>query len=299
MNIAIKQVEESLASSKNTKDLTGLEKWQLAVKYVAMRRNPEEANFLQRYRTKKELKLAHVNRSEIERQNQVTEDIEKKKKRSNENLITQMLRFKKTREHLAATREEELVPNDYQAEQAEKFEADLSKLMDVSDGEDLTESYLGNKKHKSMTSRGNLARIMESYTNSEEEQKPQNVSNVNITIESVPTLPNMSPAMSYKSLQQPIQVIEPAQSQLNVSPFLEGSILPAICKSPQAEMNEKKYNALSQQSSEMFKLRDKKNLKKAPLRYKPSKGDCSSTSPIKFQAPDQSEWPYNKLEYIE
>ena len=83
-----------------------------------------------------------------------------------------MLRFKKTREHLAATREEELVPNDYQAEQAEKFEADLSKLMDVSDGEDLTESYLGNKKHKSMTSRGNLARIMESYTNSEEELKP-------------------------------------------------------------------------------------------------------------------------------
>ena len=114
-----------------------------------------------------------------------------------------MLRLKKTREHLSASREEELVPTDYQGDQVKQFEADLSKLMDVSDGEDLTEVYLGSKNHKSMTSRGNLARIMESYNNSDEEEKVQNVTaeNENITtIESSPTLPKMSPVMSYKSL---------------------------------------------------------------------------------------------------
>ena len=49
MNFAIKQVEETLAANNNKLELTGLEKWQLAVKYVAMRRNPEAVNFLGRY----------------------------------------------------------------------------------------------------------------------------------------------------------------------------------------------------------------------------------------------------------
>ena len=45
--------------------MTGLEKWQLAVKYVAMRRNPEAARFLEHHGKKKELKLAHVSPFEI------------------------------------------------------------------------------------------------------------------------------------------------------------------------------------------------------------------------------------------
>ena len=42
----MKQVEETLAANKSKTELTGLNKWQLAVKYVAMRRNPEAAEFL-------------------------------------------------------------------------------------------------------------------------------------------------------------------------------------------------------------------------------------------------------------
>ena len=45
----MKQVEETLAANKRKTELTGLNKWQLAVKYVAMRRNPEAAEFLGRY----------------------------------------------------------------------------------------------------------------------------------------------------------------------------------------------------------------------------------------------------------
>ena len=81
-----------------------------------------------------------------------------------------MLGLKKTKEHLSVTRDEELVPKDYHGQKVKEFEADLSKLMDVSDGEDLNESYLGKKKLTPVASKGNLARIMESYkeTNHEE-----------------------------------------------------------------------------------------------------------------------------------
>ena len=41
--------------------------------------------------------------------------------------------------------------------------------MDVSDGEDLTDVYLGKK--KAAEGKGNLARIMESYQNSEEDEE--------------------------------------------------------------------------------------------------------------------------------
>ena len=68
MNFAIKQVEETLAANNNKMELTGLEKWQLAVKYVAMRRNPEAVNFLGRYGAQKELKLPVQNMKEIKKQ---------------------------------------------------------------------------------------------------------------------------------------------------------------------------------------------------------------------------------------
>ena len=38
------------------------------------------------------------------------------------------------------------MPKDYQKESARQFEEELSKLMDVSDGEELTAVYVGKKK---------------------------------------------------------------------------------------------------------------------------------------------------------
>ena len=113
-----------------------------------------------------------------------------------------MLRFKKTKEKISSTRDEELVQKDYQKEITEQFESEISKIMDISDGEDLNEDYLGKKKLESMTSKGNLARILETYNNSDEEEKEELkvLANEN-TIESMATLPEMSPAMSVKSLE--------------------------------------------------------------------------------------------------
>ena len=84
-----------------------------------------------------------------------------------------MLRLKKTNERLFATREEELVPRDLVGAQVKQFDEDLSKLMDVSDGEDLTEAYVGKKVAEPGASKGHLARIMESYTNSDDEDDCQ------------------------------------------------------------------------------------------------------------------------------
>ena len=102
--------------------------------------------------------------------------------------------------------------------------------MDVPDGEDLTEVYLGKK--KAVEGKGNLARIIESYQNSEEEEGDQlrsSAADMNTLESEAPLLPKMSPAMSYKSLQQP-SLAGPAYSRLNETPFRDGCILPAMPK---------------------------------------------------------------------
>ena len=48
-----------------------------------MLRNPEAAGFLDRYSTRKELKLAHMNRAELQRQESAKKAIAKKKLRTN------------------------------------------------------------------------------------------------------------------------------------------------------------------------------------------------------------------------
>ena len=45
---AIKEIEEELAYGKR-KAMTGLQKWQLAVKYLAMHQDRKDFNFLDRY----------------------------------------------------------------------------------------------------------------------------------------------------------------------------------------------------------------------------------------------------------
>ena len=54
-----------------------------------------------------------------------------------------MLKCKKTIEHLNSTKEEELVFKDYNDERIQKFDSEHKKLMDISDGEDLDDNYIG------------------------------------------------------------------------------------------------------------------------------------------------------------
>ena len=89
MNEAIKVIEEYIAVSSSAKLLTGLEKWQLAVKYVAMRRNPEVGGFLERHGATKELVvgLSKTHGRELRKQRKEGEAIAKKKLRTDRHMI--------------------------------------------------------------------------------------------------------------------------------------------------------------------------------------------------------------------
>ena len=79
-----------------------------------------------------------------------------------------MLKCKKTVENLKATKEEELVFKDYQGEKIQKFNTEHTKLMDISDGEDLTEKYTGKHAIEPTQSMGKLAKILQYYRDREE-----------------------------------------------------------------------------------------------------------------------------------
>ena len=66
MRRAIKEIEEQLAIG-GRKQLTGLQKWQLAVKYLAMSHDNSQFDYLDRYNKAEELKINRVMTNEIEK----------------------------------------------------------------------------------------------------------------------------------------------------------------------------------------------------------------------------------------
>ena len=223
-----------------------------------------------------------------------------------------MLRLKKTNERLFATREEELVPRDMVGAQVKQFNEELSKLMDVSDGEDLNEAYIGKKVASPGASKGHLARIMESYTNSDDEDDGQleraNLDQITPD-NSVIALPKMSPAMSYKSLQHPSQIEQP-YSRLNHITSKEDNILPAIISPKHYDTAERResslfvYGVSDHQIPDPLNLAGKKSLRKPTLRYLAKPQPSSTTiTPYKNEIPvknaESAEWPHKKIECID
>ena len=92
MSRAIKEVEEQLAYGKR-KAMTGLQKWQLAVKYLAMHHDKAEFNYLERYQNKGELDLDLKMTAELEKTLDNTEQMRRKREQSNRREQAQSLRY--------------------------------------------------------------------------------------------------------------------------------------------------------------------------------------------------------------
>ena len=136
-------------------------------------------------------------------QEQMLKVIQDKKQEANNNLIKKMLKYKMTIDNLKSTKNDELVYKDYQEEKIQNFNIEHAKLMDISDGESLDDTYTGKKEPEQIQSKGKLAKILKKFQDHEENEGtiPEPVNLETYATKSTVTLPQLSPAVSKKSLE--------------------------------------------------------------------------------------------------
>lgn len=142
MRRAIKEIEEQLAIG-GRKQLTGLQKWQLAVKFLAMSHDDSQFDYLDRHNKADELNINRVMTNEVEKLVEQKDLYTEKHAQGLRREQAKQLRYQKVSQQIRADRHKELVTRNFEADAIAEFDKVYEKLMCEDKEEKLDEIYIG------------------------------------------------------------------------------------------------------------------------------------------------------------
>ena len=123
--------------------MTGLQKWQMAVKFIGMNKDLDKFNYLNRYQKNGELELNMKLTKELEAELNRKEKVVKQRNSGMKREQALQLRYQKVKQKLHHERYQELVPRNLESEKIAKFNKVYDKLMQDPKVEKLDEKYAG------------------------------------------------------------------------------------------------------------------------------------------------------------
>ena len=148
---------------KKDVNMTGLQKWQMAVKFIGMNKEIDKFNYLNRYQKNGEIELNMKLTKELEVELNRKDEVVNKRDNGMKQEQARKLHYQKVKQKIHHERYQELVPRNLEIEKIAQFNKVYDKLMVDPKAEKLEEKYAGKKRLTSMPSLNSLARIQASY----------------------------------------------------------------------------------------------------------------------------------------